>query len=202
MCSIAGSSVVIPVSCPRGGLNDLELDLVHRLISLSLDEDDGCGIGDLTTLSTIHVSSVSEARFLAKEDGILSGLNIAEIIFYRVDANLRVTWSAKDSDSITKGTYFGSVHGSTRSLLVAERLVLNVMQRMSGIATFSSFLVSLISSTPSHHHKRPTRLLDTRKTAPGMRVLDKLAVKHSGAYNHRIGLFDMILIKDNHISAR
>lgn len=103
-------------------------------------------------------------------------------------------WSARDGDAVTKGTRFGTVTGSTRSLLVAERLVLNLMQRMSGIATATATYVRTMNSPH-------TRLLDTRKTVPGLRLLDKLAVRHGGGVNHRVGLYDMVLIKDNHIEA-
>jgi len=107
---------------------------------------------------------------------------------------VQVEWSARDGDAVTKGTRFGSVFGSTRSLFVAERLVLNLMQRMSGIATATALFVRTMNAPH-------TRLLDTRKTVPGLRMLDKLAVRHGGGYNHRIGLYDMCLIKDNHIEA-
>lgn len=136
------------------------------------------------------------ARFLAKTDGVLSGLKVAEMVFARVNPDIKVTWTQSEGDFVTTGTYFGDAYGPARSLLAAERLVLNLMQRMSGIATLTHQFVQRINAVSSK-----TRILDTRKTAPGLRIVDKLAVLQGGGVNHRIGLYDMIMIKDNHIAA-
>lgn len=119
--------------------------LLLKLIELSLEED--VLSGDITTLSTISTSSTSTGRFLAKESGVLSGLSVADVVFQRIDPTLQVVWSALDGTYVEKGTYFGTAHGSTAQLLVAERLVLNLMQRMSGIATFTHQMVKRMNST-------------------------------------------------------
>jgi len=150
----------------------------------------------VSTLATVSATSQSRARFHAKESGILSGLRIVELVFAMFDATIRVEWSKNDGDHVTAGEYFGEARGSSRSLLTAERLALNLLQRMGGIATATASLVSLIRATQSR-----SQLLDTRKTAPGLRLLDKLAVRHGGGVNHRVGLYDMVMIKDNHIAA-
>jgi len=177
---------------PSPALDEPTLTQLRDVITRALAED--VGSGDVTTESTVPADSVSTATFLAKDDGVLSGLAAADEIFARVDDKLKVNWTARDGDAVTKGTRFGTVVGSTRSLLVAERLVLNLMQRMSGIATASALYVRTMNAPH-------TRLLDTRKTVPGLRLLDKLAVRHGGGVNHRVGLYDMVLIKDNHIEA-
>lgn len=163
---------------------------LDALIARAIAED--VGSGDVTTLATIPANKLSEAQFLAKADGVLAGLAVAERVFRTVDTDLHVSWMASDGDAITAGTAFGAVEGATRSILTAERLALNLMQRMSGIATASHRMSEAA---------RPTRILDTRKTAPGLRMLDKWAVQLGGASNHRTGLYDMVLIKDNHIVA-
>jgi len=175
-----------------GALDAATLSQLREVITRAVAED--VGSGDITTESTVPADSVSTATFLAKDDGVLSGLAAAEEIFRAVDDKLKVSWSARDGDAVSKGTRFGSVVGSTRSLLVAERLVLNLMQRMSGVATATALFVRTMNAPH-------TRLLDTRKTVPGLRLLDKLAVRHGGGVNHRVGLYDMVLIKDNHIEA-
>jgi len=166
---------------------------ILHLIEISLAED--VGSGDVTTCATIPIDATANAKFLAKQNGVLSGLAVSELVFHTVDKSLKVEWTHCDGDRITKGTQFGTVSGPAHSILVAERLALNIMQRMSGIASATCHMCDLIarSSSPT------TRLLDTRKTAPGMRLLDKMAVRHGGGVNHRIGLYDMFLIKDNHI---
>ncbi|CAF0780643.1 unnamed protein product [Didymodactylos carnosus] len=176
-------------------LTNLECIQLKRLISISLEEDLSIA-GDITSTLTIPSDSKSTGHFLAKQNGFLSGLEVAQFIFQEIDSALEVKWTMKDGDHITESTYFGTVTGNTRSLLIAERLVLNIMQRMSGIATATAKMVEKINCV---HSK--TRLLDTRKTVPGMRFLDKMAVRHGGGLNHRFGLFDMIMIKDNHITA-
>jgi nicotinate-nucleotide pyrophosphorylase (carboxylating) len=182
------------MSSSSSSLSSLELSHLTRLAQSALDED--VSTGDVTTQATIPASSQSTAKFLAKSSGILSGLSCATFLFHYIDSTLEVNFSHSDGDRVTAGTVFGTVNGSTRSLLIAERLVLNLMQRMSGIATLTSLFVSEVSKVHSS-----TRILDTRKTVPGLRLFDKMAVRHGGGMNHRIGLYDMIMIKDNHITA-
>ncbi len=170
-------------------LTDAALD---DLIARALDED--VGPGDVTSEATIPPETRATAHFLAKEEGVLAGLYAAERVFAAVDAGVRVGWTARDGDAVRSATVFGTVTGRARSLLTAERLALNLMQRMSGIATATARMVAAV-------RPHPTKILDTRKTAPGLRLLDKWAVRLGGGVNHRIGLFDMILIKDNHIAA-
>lgn len=168
-------------------LSDAALD---ALLAAALAED--VGTGDVTTEATIPPGTGARARFLAKAPGILAGLAVAERVFAAVDPTVRVSWAAADGDAVAPGAVFGEVAGPARSLLVAERLALNLMQRMSGIATATRRMVEAA---------RPARILDTRKTAPGLRLLDKWAVRLGGGENHRLGLYDRILIKDNHIAA-
>ncbi|XP_061375379.1 quinolinate phosphoribosyltransferase [decarboxylating] 1a isoform X1 [Gastrolobium bilobum] len=160
------------------------------IIKLALAEDAG-DRGDVTCLATIPFDMEVEAYFLAKEDGIIAGIALAEMIFDEVDPSLKVKWSKNDGDFIHKGLQFGKVHGRAHNIIVAERVVLNFMQRMSGIATLTKAM-----ATAAH----PAYILETRKTAPGLRLLDKWAVLIGGGRNHRMGLFDMVMIKDNHIS--
>lgn len=170
-------------------LTEAELDAVVRR---GLAED--LGSGDVTTEATIPSRTRAEAVFVSKADGVLAGTVMVDHVFRSVDPDVSIAWEARDGDRITEGQILGSVGGRARALLTAERLALNVLQRMSGIATATRAMVDAIGS-------RPTRLLDTRKTVPGLRVLDKWAVLLGGGHNHRIGLYDQILIKDNHIAA-
>ena len=163
---------------------------LDALIGRALAED--VGAGDVTTEATIPPAQRATARFLVKEDGVVAGLAVAERVFAAVDPDLAVVWTAGDGDRLEAGTVFGTVEGRARSILVAERLALNVVQRMGGIATAAARMVEAA---------RPAVILDTRKTAPGLRALDKWAVRLGGAQNHRVGLFDMVLVKDNHIAA-
>ncbi|KEH40550.1 putative nicotinate-nucleotide diphosphorylase (carboxylating) [Medicago truncatula] len=160
------------------------------IIKLALAEDAG-DLGDITCLATIPFDMEVEAYFLAKEDGIVAGIALAEMIFNEVDPSLKVEWSKKDGDFVHKGLQFGKVHGRAHNIVVAERVVLNFMQRMSGIATLTKAMANAAS---------PAYILETRKTAPCLRLLDKWAVLIGGGRNHRMGLFDMVMIKDNHIS--
>ncbi|KAE9595423.1 hypothetical protein Lal_00031272 [Lupinus albus] len=160
------------------------------IIKLALAEDAG-DRGDITCMATIPSDMEVEAYFLAKEDGIIAGISLAEMIFHEVDPSLKVEWSKKDGDFIHKGLQFGKVHGRAHNIIVAERVVLNFMQRMSGIATLTKAMADAA---------HPAYILETRKTAPGLRLLDKWAVLIGGGRNHRMGLFDMVMIKDNHIS--
>lgn len=133
----------------------------------------------------------AEATFIAKEDGVVAGISLADMIFKQVDPSLKVEWFESDGNYVHKGLQFGRVYGCARNIIVAERVVLNFMQRMSGIATMTKAMADAA---------HPACILETRKTAPGLRLVDKWAVLIGGGKNHRIGLFDMVMIKDNHIS--
>ena len=159
-------------------------------IRLALSED--VGDGDHTSLSTIPPEAQKRARLLVKEDGLVAGVEVARIIFEEVDPLLEVEILITDGQPIKKGDIVLTVNGRAQAILKAERLVLNVMQRMSGIATYTHFLVGLLEDLP-------TKLLDTRKTTPNFRIFEKMATKIGGAVNHRYALYDMILIKDNHV---
>ena len=165
-------------------------ELVDRLIDLSFAED--IGDGDHTTLCCIPEDAMGKSQLLIKEDGILAGVEIAKEVFHRFDPTMQVEVLMGDGTKVKKGDVAMIVTGKVRSLLQTERLMLNIMQRMSGIATMTSKYVERLEGTH-------TRVLDTRKTTPGMRMLEKQAVKIGGGCNHRIGLFDMILLKDNHV---
>ncbi|MEL6445360.1 MAG: carboxylating nicotinate-nucleotide diphosphorylase [Bacteroidota bacterium] len=167
---------------------------LDSLIARALAED--VASGDVTTLATIPADRQATATFLVKDDGVLAGCRVAERVFDAVDPALAVAWAAHDGDRVVAGTRAGEVTGAARSILTAERLALNLMQRMSGIATATRQMVDAARTT------NPTvEILDTRKTAPGLRLLDKEAVRLGGGTNHRVGLYDMVLIKDNHIEA-
>lgn len=163
---------------------------IRDYIRLALSED--VGDGDHTSLSTIPRDAERRARLLVKEDGIVAGVEVAKIIFEEVDPLLEVELFIQDGQPIKKGDIVLHVSGDAQAILKAERLVLNTMQRMSGIATYTHSLVSLLDGLP-------TKLLDTRKTTPNFRIFEKMAVRIGGAVNHRYALYDMILIKDNHV---
>ena len=165
-------------------------ELVDRLIDLSFAED--IGDGDHTTLCCIPADAMGSSRLIIKEDGILAGVEVAKEVFRRFDPEMQVEVIMPDGTPVKKGDIAMIVSGRVRSLLQTERLMLNIMQRMSGIATMTARYVKRLEGTG-------TRVLDTRKTTPGMRMLEKQAVKIGGGCNHRIGLFDMILLKDNHV---
>lgn len=150
------------------------------------------GDGDHTSLSTIPPGTQGKAKLIIKEDGVLAGIELALEIFKEVDDTLKVDVLLQDGVAVKVGDIALTVSGSTHAILIAERLVLNCMQRMSGIATKTHRIVSLLKTTK-------TKILDTRKTTPGLRYLEKWAVRIGGGVNHRIGLYDMILIKDNHV---
>lgn len=156
----------------------------------SLQED--IGSGDHSSLASIPAGTQGKARLLLKEDGIVAGLDLAVAIFSAVDKDLIVELFLKDGDQIKKGDVGLLVQGSVHSILKAERLVLNCMQRLSGIATTTAQIVALVAGTN-------TKILDTRKTTPGLRFLEKWAVTVGGGHNHRIGLYDMVMLKDNHV---
>ena len=165
-------------------------ELEDRLIDLAFAED--IGDGDHTTLCCIPEKAMGRSHLLIKEDGILAGVEVAKTVFARFDPTLQVEVLINDGAKVKKGDIAMVVSGKTRSLLQTERLMLNIMQRMSGIATMTNKYVERLAGTHTH-------VLDTRKTTPGMRMLEKQAVKIGGGVNHRIGLFDMILLKDNHV---
>lgn len=163
---------------------------IDEIIANALIED--TGDGDHTSLSTIPADAVGKAKLLVKQAGILSGMEIAARVFSLVDPRISMHPLMKDGDAIQPGDVAFTVEGPSASILKAERLVLNFMQRMSGIATTTSQYVRQLEGFN-------TKVLDTRKTTPLMRAIEKTAVKHGGGHNHRFGLYDMIMIKDNHV---
>ncbi|MCO6451437.1 MAG: carboxylating nicotinate-nucleotide diphosphorylase [Caldilineales bacterium] len=165
---------------------------VDDIILRALFED--IGDGDVTSLHTIPDDAVHEGHFLAKAEGIVAGLAVAERVFSHLDDDCRFRYLAADGDRVKPGEWLAEMRGSGRAILSGERLALNLMQRMSGIATATRRLVDAVAGTKAI-------ILDTRKTAPNLRALDKWAVRLGGGQNHRWGLYDMALIKDNHIAA-
>ncbi|WP_109832801.1 carboxylating nicotinate-nucleotide diphosphorylase [Reichenbachiella versicolor] len=165
-------------------------ETIAAFIDNALRED--VGDGDHSTLSSIPQGAQRKANMLVKSDGIIAGIELAKWIFHRLDSGLKLEIFNEDGDTVTIGDIVMTVSGNARSILTAERLVLNCMQRMSGIATYTHTISKLISHTK-------TRLLDTRKTTPNFRICEKWAVQIGGGQNHRFGLFDMIMLKDNHI---
>ncbi len=164
--------------------------LVIQLIDIAFAED--IGPGDYTSLATINANESGKSIIVAKDEGVLAGLGLAEYIFKKVDPSLQVKLLMHDGDKVKYGDVVLEVQGSSRSMLTAERTVLNFVQRLSGVATQTAKYVVELQGLKTH-------ILDTRKTTPGMRLLEKWAVKIGGGENHRIGLYDMILIKDNHV---
>jgi nicotinate-nucleotide pyrophosphorylase (carboxylating) len=168
----------------------LDKELVRPFIDNALKED--VGDGDHTSLATIPQGTTGKAKLLVKDSGIIAGVELAEYVFHRVDKGLKLNVFIKDGNEVKPKDIVFEVEGSAISILTAERLVLNCMQRMSGIATKTDQIVDLLKGTN-------TQVLDTRKTTPGMRYLEKWAVRIGGGVNHRFGLYDMMLIKDNHV---
>jgi nicotinate-nucleotide pyrophosphorylase (carboxylating) len=168
----------------------LDIQVIDKFIKDAIAED--LGDGDHTSLSTIPANAQGKAKLLIKESGIIAGVALALEIFKQVDASLTTEVFINDGAEVKYGDIALTVSGNSQSILLAERLVLNCMQRMSGIATKTNHIVKLLSG----YH---TKLLDTRKTTPGLRYLEKWAIRIGGGVNHRIGLYDMILIKDNHV---
>lgn len=166
---------------------DFNLD---EFLKYAIAED--IGDGDHTSLSTIPAEAIGRARLLVKDEGIIAGIDIAKRVFELIDSNIKFEQVLKDGDNVKFGDVAFYVEGKSQSIVTAERLALNIMQRMSGIATQTHKMVQLMAGTKC-------KLLDTRKTTPGFRYFEKLAVKLGGGVNHRIGLYDMILVKDNHI---
>lgn len=165
-------------------------NLINKLLDLGIEED--INTGDITTESIIPASMNGVATMTAKQDGVISGLDIVKMVYLRFQDDIVFTPYVKDGDTVKKGDVILRVEATYPTLLRGERLSLNIFQRMCGIATETAKYVKELADTH-------TELLDTRKTAPGLRVLDKMAVKHGGGTNHRMGLYDMAMIKDNHI---
>jgi nicotinate-nucleotide pyrophosphorylase (carboxylating) len=166
--------------------------LIRDIVRWTLNED--LGSGDVTTNWTIPADSHLRAQFLVKAEGVLAGMAVARLVFEQVDTDMLFTELSPDGKPVHPGDIVGKVEGPGRAILTAERTALNFMQRMSGIATLTRSYVEAVSGSKAV-------ILDTRKTAPGIRVLDKWAVRLGGGQNHRAGLYDMVLIKDNHIAA-
>ncbi|NHN35058.1 carboxylating nicotinate-nucleotide diphosphorylase [Paenibacillus agricola] len=169
---------------------ELQTELIKKNLQLWLEED--IGMGDVTTMTTIVGDHRSKGIIHVKESGIVAGLPIAAAVFALVNPELRFEAQVVEGQAVTKGMVLAEVSGSTRHILLGERLALNLMQRMSGIATRTRQFVDALEGLP-------VRLVDTRKTTPGHRLLEKYAVRVGGGHNHRFGLFDAVMIKDNHI---
>ncbi|MBN1768920.1 MAG: carboxylating nicotinate-nucleotide diphosphorylase [Prolixibacteraceae bacterium] len=167
------------------------LEAIAPIIDAGLNED--VNTGDLTTDLLIPADTQTTAIMIAKADGVIAGLPVAEAVFKKLDPNVHFTYHITDGSKVKYGDLICTIEGTYRALLTGERLALNFLQRMSGIATETSKYVEAVKGTK-------TEILDTRKTVPGLRLLDKYAVKSGGGTNHRIGLYDMVMIKDNHIS--
>lgn len=168
----------------------IDIENLDELIGMALRED--IGDGDHSTLACIPPDATNSAKMVAKQDGILCGAEVGERVFHLVDNSLKVCFLKHDGDAICKGDVLMTVDGHSGSILTAERTALNYMQRLSGIATETHRMVSMLEGLD-------TKLLDTRKTTPNMRLLEKYAVHCGGGTNHRIGLYDMVMLKDNHI---
>jgi len=164
--------------------------MIDEIIKNALSED--IGDGDHSSLSCVPEDAVGSAKLIVKDDGVIAGVELAERIFHSYDPSLEITTYINDGEKVRVGDIAFEIKGKSRSILGTERLVLNFMQRMSGIATKTSRIVDLIEGTEA-------KLLDTRKTTPGIRYMEKWAVRIGGAYNHRFALYDMIMLKDNHI---
>lgn len=166
------------------------IPFVEDLIELAIKED--IGDGDHTSLATLPAGETGRMRLLVKQDGIIAGVEVAQMVLRRLEPEARLEVHIQDGSRVKVGDVVFHVEGRLIPLLQAERIILNIMQRMSGVATQTAVYVDAVAGTGC-------RILDTRKTTPGMRVLDKMAVELGGGVNHRMGLFDMILLKDNHI---
>lgn len=168
------------------------MDAINRIIQLALEED--IGSGDITGRATIPAEIQANGHFLAKSPGVISGLEVARLVFAELDTAVVLDPVVSDGDQVSPGTVLAYLRGPARSVLAGERVALNFIQRLSGVATATARYVSAIRGTRA-------RIIDTRKTTPGMRVLEKEAVRHGGGHNHRFGLADGVLIKDNHLAA-
>ena len=172
------------------GLDYLHPRAIRTFVDRALKED--IGIGDQSSIASIPEIAKARARLIFKDEGLIAGMELAQIIVHRVDKHLKFEPQCKDGEKMFRGKTGFLIEGSARSILSAERTVLNCMQRMSGIATKTHTMVELLQGTKA-------RLLDTRKTTPNFRIAEKWAVKIGGGTNHRFGLYDMIMLKDNHI---
>jgi nicotinate-nucleotide pyrophosphorylase (carboxylating) len=170
----------------------LSAEEIHRAVQAALAED--VGSGDITTQATVPEAAAARAVMIAREPVVVVGLAVAEAVFQELSPTIQIEHGAKDGDRATAGQTLLRIHGSARALLAAERTALNFVQRLSGIATLTSQFVDAVKGTRA-------KILDTRKTTPGLRRLEKYAVRCGGGHNHRIGLFDHVLIKDNHLAA-
>lgn len=164
----------------------------EKIIKLALKED--VGKGDITSELLIPKNSKSSAELLVKENGIIAGLEIFRLVYKIIDRKIRIKYFIKDGEKVSNGNVIGKLNGNTRKILLGERVGLNLLQRMSGIATLTNLLTKKLNNNK-------TKVIDTRKTTPNLRIFEKLAVKTGGGENHRFGLYDMVLIKDNHIEA-
>lgn len=164
--------------------------MYDAIIKLAFVED--LGDGDHSSLACVPVNAKASAKLIIKDEGVLAGVELAQQIFKYYDPSLEIEVLIQDGEKVQKGDIAFHVHGSSRSLLATERIVLNFMQRMSGIATQTNQIISLVKDYP-------VKILDTRKTTPGLRLIEKWAVRIGEGHNHRIGLYDMIMLKDNHI---
>lgn len=171
---------------------DIPESLLTEIVARALAED--IGPGDVTTMATMDVGTPCRGEIIAKAQGVIAGLRVAEIAFEQVDPQTRFEYASRDGDRVSPGTVIARLDGDAHAILSAERTALNFLQRMSGIATLTARYVEAVAGTAA-------RICDTRKTAPGLRALDKYAVAAGGGANHRIGLFDGVLIKENHIRA-
>ncbi|MCB9130168.1 MAG: carboxylating nicotinate-nucleotide diphosphorylase [Anaerolineales bacterium] len=168
------------------------MDQIDAIIRNALVED--VGSGDVTTLNTVPADAILRGTLLVKADGVVAGLAVFQRVFKLVDARVEIDLQVADGESVQRGQIIATIDGPGQAILTGERLALNILQRMSGIATETRRYVDAVAGTHAV-------ILDTRKTAPGLRVLDKLAVRLGGGQNHRFGLYDMAMIKDNHIAA-
>ena len=173
-------------------MSEIQLNLheVNQILENALREDTGSG--DITTKMLFQYDAECKAIILAKEEGLVAGLPIAEMVFRKLDKDIVWSEEKKDGDKVEPNQVLAEITGSQKAVLTGERVALNFLQRLSGIATLTSRFVKAINGLP-------VKILDTRKTAPGLRILDKYAVRIGGGYNHRFGLYDGVLIKDNHI---
>jgi nicotinate-nucleotide pyrophosphorylase (carboxylating) len=170
---------------------DLPLDIINDVVRRALAED--LGTGDITTLSVVPTEARAEALLVAREPGVIAGLPVVAAVYHQVDPQLVVVPLLTDGTTVVAGTHVARISGAARSLLIGERVALNLLQRLSGTATLTAQYVAAVAGTQA-------RILDTRKTTPGLRALEKYAVRAGGGTNHRFGLYDAVMIKDNHLA--
>ncbi len=170
---------------------ELSPHTIHRIVEQALQED--IGLGDLTTMAIIPAEAQAEARVVMREGGVIAGMSILTAVFNAVDPSLTINTQFSDGQAVNAGEALAHIGGSVRGMLTGERVALNFVQRLSGIATLTARYVAALEGLP-------TRILDTRKTTPGLRLLEKYAVRIGGGVNHRFGLYDAIMMKDNHLA--